>query len=388
MLARLRRWLAWAAAPILDPNVPTPEVEVPNCYVNQKGKASAPRRPTISWPSNPSISTSSSRSAAASISTSAPPSPAFRRRRPRSGSRNSAHPDPHHRGNRRKSKPRSLPQAKEAADDDGNCAVERELQRGYLGPVPLFPLRRQGERMECELRRRLITITTDAASPQPISRRSARKSRSNRKEKSDGRSTDFEGHSGTASHRKGDGHAASMSPAAGNPGDSPAGDLLTTPSHNPAAGASARAIQICLGRARGSGARVFRYKAEKLFSVTVPVIPSGLPSDILCRRPDIASAEALLAQWQIRRVLGARGDVSGHPAYGPGGFQSAALASLFQPQNAFYNMAVGITQPITNEYRLQASARPQQGHLWRVPSELSQSDRRWLSKTSKALDCL
>ena len=39
---------------------------------------------------------------------------------------------------------------------------------------------------------------------------------------------------------------------------------------------------------------------------------------------------------------------------GQGGFQSAALASLFQPQNAFYNMAVGITQPITNEYGLQA----------------------------------
>jgi outer membrane protein, multidrug efflux system len=39
---------------------------------------------------------------------------------------------------------------------------------------------------------------------------------------------------------------------------------------------------------------------------------------------------------------------------GQGGFQSAALASLFQPQSTFYNMAVGITQPITNEYGLQA----------------------------------
>ncbi len=39
---------------------------------------------------------------------------------------------------------------------------------------------------------------------------------------------------------------------------------------------------------------------------------------------------------------------------GAAGFQSPALATLFQPQNTFYNMAVGITQPITNEYLLQA----------------------------------
>jgi outer membrane protein TolC len=39
---------------------------------------------------------------------------------------------------------------------------------------------------------------------------------------------------------------------------------------------------------------------------------------------------------------------------GSGGFESIALASLFQPQSLFYNTAVSVTQPITNEYQLQA----------------------------------
>ncbi len=105
----------------------------------------------------------------------------------------------------------------------------------------------------------------------------------------------------------------------------------------------------------GQAPEFFRYKAEKLFSVTVPRIPSGLPSDLLCRRPDVAQAEAQIAADKFD-VSSARAAM--FPAIqltGQGGLQSAALASLFQPQNAFYNMAVGITQPITNEFGLQAT---------------------------------
>lgn len=35
----------------------------------------------------------------------------------------------------------------------------------------------------------------------------------------------------------------------------------------------------------GQAPEFFRYKGEKLFTVTVPAIPSGLPSDLLCRLP-------------------------------------------------------------------------------------------------------
>jgi outer membrane protein, multidrug efflux system len=105
----------------------------------------------------------------------------------------------------------------------------------------------------------------------------------------------------------------------------------------------------------GQAPEFFRYKADKLFSLTVPVIPSGLPSDILFRRPDIAQAEAQLAADKFD-VSSARAAM--FPAIqltGVGGFQSTGLANLFQPQNAFYNIAAGLTQPITNEYGLQAT---------------------------------
>ena len=104
----------------------------------------------------------------------------------------------------------------------------------------------------------------------------------------------------------------------------------------------------------GQAPEFFRYKGERLFSVAVPVIPSGLPSDLLCRRPDIASAEAQLSAAKFNVSSARAAMFPSIQLTGQGGFQSAALASLFQPQSAFYNIAAGVVQPITNEYGLQA----------------------------------
>lgn len=104
----------------------------------------------------------------------------------------------------------------------------------------------------------------------------------------------------------------------------------------------------------GTAPEFFQFRGDKLFSVAVPRIPPGLPSELLCRRPDIASAEAQLSAQKFD-VSSARAAM--FPTIqltGSGGFQSVALASLFQPGNLFYNAAVGITQPITNEYQLKA----------------------------------
>ncbi len=104
----------------------------------------------------------------------------------------------------------------------------------------------------------------------------------------------------------------------------------------------------------GQAPEFFRYKGEKLFSVAVPVIPSGLPSDLLCRRPDIASAEAQLSAAKFNVSSARAAMFPSIQLTGQGGFESAALASLFQPQSAFYNLAAGLVQPVTNEYGLQA----------------------------------
>ncbi len=105
----------------------------------------------------------------------------------------------------------------------------------------------------------------------------------------------------------------------------------------------------------GQAPEFFRYNGEKLFSLTVPVIPSGLPSDLLFRRPDVAVAEAQLAADKFDVSSARAAMFPSIQLTGQGGLQSAALATLFSPHNAFYNMALGITQPITNEYGLQAT---------------------------------
>jgi multidrug efflux system outer membrane protein len=75
-------------------------------------------------------------------------------------------------------------------------------------------------------------------------------------------------------------------------------------------------------------------------------LPSGLPSGLLERRPDIRRAEALLAASDLR-IQQARADyfpsVSLTGAYGT---ESAALSSLFTPAAAAWRFGAGLVQPL------------------------------------------
>ncbi len=104
----------------------------------------------------------------------------------------------------------------------------------------------------------------------------------------------------------------------------------------------------------GTAPEFFKFKGQDLFTVAIPSIPPGLPSDLLCRRPDVASSEAQLSAAKFTVSSARAAMFPSIQLTGQGGLQSLALASLFQPGNAFYNMAMGITQPITNEFQLQA----------------------------------
>ncbi len=57
---------------------------------------------------------------------------------------------------------------------------------------------------------------------------------------------------------------------------------------------------------------------------------------------------------------------------GQGGYQSAALATLFTPQSAFFNVAAGLTQPIFDAGRIQANFDLQKA----VQDELLQTYRK------------
>jgi NodT family efflux transporter outer membrane factor (OMF) lipoprotein len=98
-----------------------------------------------------------------------------------------------------------------------------------------------------------------------------------------------------------------------------------------------------------------RVAGGSLNSIAAPRVTPGLPSELLIQRPDIRRQEANLAA-ATANVGSARAQF--FPSIqltGQGGYQSAALASLFSPQAAFFSLAAGLTQPIFDGGRIQAN---------------------------------
>jgi outer membrane protein, multidrug efflux system len=83
-----------------------------------------------------------------------------------------------------------------------------------------------------------------------------------------------------------------------------------------------------------------------LTELASPAVVAGLPSQLLTRRPDIASAE--------QQLIAANADITVARAElfpsieltASGGYASAALSSLVSPGNRIYAVSAGLTQPI------------------------------------------
>lgn len=98
-----------------------------------------------------------------------------------------------------------------------------------------------------------------------------------------------------------------------------------------------------------------RLTGGSLGQIALPRVTPGIPSELLTQRPDIRRQENQLAS-ATANVGNARAQF--FPSIqltGQGGYQSAALATLFTPQSAFFNVAAGLTQPIFDAGRIQAN---------------------------------
>jgi multidrug efflux system outer membrane protein len=77
-----------------------------------------------------------------------------------------------------------------------------------------------------------------------------------------------------------------------------------------------------------------------------PLVRPGLPSELLTRRPDVASAE--------EQLIAANADIrAARAAFFPsisltasGGYESSALAGMLSPANRVWSIGAGVTQPI------------------------------------------
>jgi outer membrane protein, multidrug efflux system len=94
-------------------------------------------------------------------------------------------------------------------------------------------------------------------------------------------------------------------------------------------------------------------RGGSIYSLNIPRVTPGLPSELLLQRPDIRAAEAALASADASVEAARAAFFPSISLTGQGGFQSNFLKLLLRPENAFYNLAVNITQPLLDGFLLE-----------------------------------
>ena len=103
---------------------------------------------------------------------------------------------------------------------------------------------------------------------------------------------------------------------------------------------------VALAILLGITADQLQLQQSTLDQVTVPPVNTGLPAELLARRPDVASAEAQLiaANANVRAARAAFFPTIQLTA--AGGVESLALSTLLEPSSRIFDLSAGLTQPI------------------------------------------
>jgi len=104
----------------------------------------------------------------------------------------------------------------------------------------------------------------------------------------------------------------------------------------------------------GTAAPSFSLAAD-IRTLEPPDVPIGVPSDVLERRPDVASAERAMAAANAQIGVAAAAfypSIILSPTYG---LESASLSTLFSASSLLWAIGVSIAQPVIDSGRLQAN---------------------------------
>ena len=104
----------------------------------------------------------------------------------------------------------------------------------------------------------------------------------------------------------------------------------------------------------GTPAPVFALAPEP-YTLVPPDVPLGVPSDVLERRPDVASAERAMAAANAQIGVAT---AAFYPSItlGPGyGVETRSLASLFDASSLLWSLGVSIVQPVIDSGRIAAN---------------------------------
>ena len=148
----------------------------------------------------------------------------------------------------------------------------------------------------------------------------------------------------------------------------------------------AAALAVLLGR---TPARVFQEDIRTDPSVqemlAPAVLPSGMPSELLLRRPDLVAAERGLAAANAR-VAVARSEMFPSIALTAAlGAESASLSSLFTSTAGLWTVAAAVTQPIFAGGRLEARTEAAQARERAALAEYQQAIRSAFGEVRTAL---
>jgi NodT family efflux transporter outer membrane factor (OMF) lipoprotein len=88
--------------------------------------------------------------------------------------------------------------------------------------------------------------------------------------------------------------------------------------------------------------------AEASFNVTPPAVPTGVPSEILERRPDVATSERQMAYQNAQVGIATAAFYPHITLSGGGGWESRDIATLVNAPSLFWALGGDILQPIVN----------------------------------------
>ena len=103
---------------------------------------------------------------------------------------------------------------------------------------------------------------------------------------------------------------------------------------------------IGLGILTGQPPESVSVRPGTLETILLPPVAPGLPSELLKRRPDVASAEAVLMSKNFSIAVARAAFFPSIQLTGSDGFQAASLGMLIGPGGALMSLAAGLTAPI------------------------------------------
>ena len=104
-----------------------------------------------------------------------------------------------------------------------------------------------------------------------------------------------------------------------------------------------------------------KVKGGSLYSLKIPRVTPGMPSELLFQRPDIRLAEANLASAEASVAAARAAFFPSINLSGQSGYENPALKLLFTPQSFFFSVATSVTQPLLDGFRLEGQLEAANG---------------------------